>query len=63
MLTKRYGFRLVLPSLMMAWGTVCMVLGIRQALSPLTLHVFSVGTGVDPKSRLILRDESLDWCL
>jgi len=40
MLTKRYGFRLVLPALMMAWSSVCMfslILSFRSPPSQLTL--------------------------
>jgi hypothetical protein len=47
MLTKRYGFRLVLPIMMMAWGTVCTLTVMRSALISLTLLLSSMGTGLD----------------
>jgi hypothetical protein len=63
MLTKRYGFKLVLPTMMMAWGTVCML--IRNCSIPLslTLDLSSLGTSVDQQPSFLLRDKSLDWCL
>lgn len=63
MLTKRFGFRLVLPTMMMAWSTVCMLCpGLAFAL---TTDCFapSLGTSLDHEPCLILRDKSIDWCM
>ncbi len=63
MLTKRFGFRLVLPTMMMAWSTVCLfVLFLVLALTT-DCFVFSLVTGLDYKPCLILRDKSIDWCM
>ncbi len=47
MLTKRFGFRMVLPFMMMAWGTVCVLLAVPSALSSLSLHLSSLVSGLD----------------
>jgi hypothetical protein len=52
-LTKRYGFKYVLPIMMMLWGTVC-EFSFSDPGSVLSVTTFSMVSSLDEKSYIIL---------
>jgi hypothetical protein len=61
-LTKRYGFKYILPTMMMLWGTVCES-SLNRDLRHICLIGFSMVSGLDDKPYLILYYPSIHWSM